>query len=97
MKNFRTYNLARALYLSCKELKLKGEARNQLERASLSIVLNLAEGSGKLSRGEKKRFYGMALGSVRETQALVGLFGNAKLEDEADHVAASLWNLIQAT
>src|SRR3990167_9313122 len=97
MKNFRTYNLARALYLSCKELKLKGEARNQLERASLSIVLNLAEGSGKLSRGEKKRFYGMALGSMRETQALVSLFGGKDLQDQADHVAACLWNLIRVT
>src|SRR3989338_9191400 len=97
MKNFRTCNMARALYLKCKELKLKGEARNQLERASLSIVLNLAEGSGKLSAGEKKRFYGIALGSMREVQALVSLFGTPEMADQADHLAACLWNLIRAT
>jgi hypothetical protein len=45
MKNFRTYNMALELYRKGQDLPLKGELRDQFERASLSVVLNLAEGS----------------------------------------------------
>lgn len=97
MKNFKTYNLVRELYLECKALKLKGEAKNQLERASLSIVLNLAEGSGKFTPADKKRFFSIALGSLREVQAIVSLFGSLSQQDKADHVAACLWRLISSS
>src|SRR5436190_12143093 len=97
MQNFRTYNLARELYLACKSLKLKGAAKDQLDRASLSIVLNLAEGSGKFSKAEKKRFYGIALGSLREVQALVSLFSRTDLEEKASQVGAYLYRLILKT
>ena len=43
MKNFRTYNLAKNFYRNGQGLRFKGAIRNQFERASLSIVLNLAE------------------------------------------------------
>ena len=39
-------------------------ARNQLERASTSIPLNLAESNGKLTEGERARFLQIALGSL---------------------------------
>ena len=44
MDNFRTYDLAVQLYQVCKKLRISPVLRNQLERASSSIVLNLAEG-----------------------------------------------------
>ena len=46
-KNFRTYDLSVSFYRMASGLKLKGDARNQLDRASRSIALNLAEGRGK--------------------------------------------------
>jgi len=51
----------------------KGHAvlRDQLERASLSSVLNLAEGAGRRSRRDKGRFYTIARGSAMETLALI--------------------------
>lgn len=53
----------------------KGQAilRDQLERASVSIVLNIAEGAGRRSRGDKRRFYAIARGSATECAAVVDL------------------------
>ena len=52
MQNFRTFQLAKALYRETKNLRLKGAMRDQLERASLSIATNLAEGArARMARG----------------------------------------------
>ena len=40
--------------------------RDQLERASASIVLNIAEGCGRYARPEKAHFYLIARGSAME-------------------------------
>ena len=40
--------------------------RDQLERASSSIVLNIAEGCGRYARPEKAHFYRIARGSAME-------------------------------
>jgi four helix bundle protein len=48
-----------------------GVLRDQLERASLSIVLNIAEGAGRTSSPDKRRFYVLARGSSTECAALL--------------------------
>jgi four helix bundle protein len=45
--------------------------RDQLERASLSAVTNIAEGAGRHSRRDKARFYTIARGSAAEAAALI--------------------------
>ena len=45
------------------------EIGSQIIRSALSIVLNIAEGSGKHSDRELNRFIEIALGSVNETLA----------------------------
>lgn len=45
------------------------EISSQIIRSTLSIVLNIAEGSGKTSDKELNRFFDIALGSAYETLA----------------------------
>lgn len=48
---------------------------DQLTRASTSIVLNLAEGAGKHSRADKRRYYVSARGSATEAAKTSPLAG----------------------
>ena len=73
MKNFRTYDLAVSFYQATERLKLGSHLRNQLLRASSSTVLNLAEGRGRKTGSDQKRFFQIALGSHRECQAILEL------------------------
>jgi four helix bundle protein len=95
MKNFRTYDMAVAFYEQCQTLKLKQPLKNQFDRCTLSVVLNLAEGSGKPTSADRKRFYAIALGSLRETQALLRLAKAAELTRQADLLGAYLYKLQQ--
>ena len=95
LENFRTYQLARSFYFNCRGLKMKGHCKDQFDRALLSIVLNLAEGSGKLTAKDKRRFYAIAFGSLREVQALLDLNGYDRALKLSDPLAASLYRLIQ--
>jgi len=45
--------------------------RDQLERASLSIVLNIAEGAGRCTPPERRRHFIIALGTVYECAAIL--------------------------
>lgn len=45
------------------------ELGSQLIRSSHSVILNIAEGSGKRSDKELNRYFGIALGSIYETIA----------------------------
>src|SRR6187399_3399793 len=58
---------------------------DQFARASLSIVLNLAEGAGKYSKPDKRRYYLTARGSATESAALLDICWRLRLVDEAAH------------
>lgn len=80
MKNFRfldwdIYQDARELFSVVLKLvnKLPKEYRfelgTQMNRACLSVILNIAEGSGKSSDRELNRYINIACGSLNETLA----------------------------
>jgi len=48
----------------------RAHLKDQLDRAATSIVLNIAEGAGELSKDEKHRFYRIARRSATETAAV---------------------------
>src|SRR5262245_41933336 len=58
---------------------------DQFTRASMSIVLNLAEGAGKLSKPDKRRYYLTARGSATESAALLDACLRLKLLEEPAH------------
>ncbi|MDB5273839.1 MAG: ribosomal protein [Chitinophagaceae bacterium] len=61
------YNLLKENY------KIPAYAKNQLGRASLSIVLNIAEGSAKFTKKDRRNFFVIARGSAFECAVIVDI------------------------
>ena len=57
-------------YHFCEELKGHRNARDQLLRASQAIPLNIAEGNGKATDGDRRRYFEIARGSALECGAI---------------------------
>jgi four helix bundle protein len=57
----------------------RGYLADQLQRAALSIVLNIAEGAGKFSSKDKAAFYLRARGSSTESAAVLDVCARLKL------------------
>jgi len=49
--------------------------RDQLKRAAFSVPLNIAEGTGKSGRADRKRYYSIARGSAMECAAICDIIG----------------------
>jgi len=49
--------------------------REQLRRAAFSVPLNIAEGTGKNSIADRKRYYAIAGGSAMECAAICDIIG----------------------
>lgn len=94
MFKLRTYDLALELYKECEKLRHDNRyIKDQLKRASLSIVLNIAEGAGRLTPNDRKRFYTISLGSLRESQCLLEIMNEKRLSAKADKLGAHLYKL----
>ena len=65
-------------------------------RAASSVALNLSEGSAKRSPADRRRFYEIALGSVRECEAIVELLEAKRLKEPVDKLARHVYKLVRA-
>jgi len=64
----------------------KGYLSDQLQRAALSIALNIAEGAGEYAIDEKARFYRMAKRSATECAGILDVCLKLKLLDEQKYI-----------
>jgi len=64
---------------------------------SNSVCVSRSEGSAKFSRKDRKRFYNIALGSLRECQSILDIIKNTQFIKEADMLGAHLYQLAQKT
>lgn len=69
------YQKARSINKSIQKLLIERKIniflRDQLYRASISMVINIAEGTGKLSKNDRKNFYVISRWSVFECASLL--------------------------
>ena len=78
-KEWNVYKEAKQLFIDIIGIvnKLPKEYKysigDQIIRAGLSIILNIAEGSGKDSDKELNRYFNIAVGSINETFAVVDI------------------------
>ena len=95
LEKFTAFQIAKQHYWKCKTLKLPKFMQEQLVRASSSIGLNLAEGSGKRTPADQRRFYAIAYGSLRECQAILELeqVSDPDLKDLGNQLGAILFTL----
>ena len=69
-----------------KATRLDGTTNDQLRRAAFSVVLNLAEGSGRFSKPDRRNFYIIARSSIFECIAILDV-----LKDEGE-IEDSIFN-----
>jgi four helix bundle protein len=75
----------------------KVSARDQPERASTSVPLNIAEGNAKFSKPERARFFQIAHGSAVECGACLDVLVARRLmtHDEAEQGKAQLIEVVK--
>ncbi len=93
LKDFRSYQMALELYKKCVLIKAKAYLKDQLERASLSVVLNLAEGSAKTTDKERARFYSISYASLHETQVLLEILEQEEMNQHAHQLGGMIYKL----
>lgn len=107
-QKLEVYKKAKAFHVACKRIILESNldryVNDQLGRASFSIPLNIAEGSGKFSKADRKNFFTTARASVFECVAVLDMlkdegkiseFELEKLMKDADELSRILYAMIK--
>jgi four helix bundle protein len=88
--NFKVYKDSLELHLKIVRLTRKFKIefyylKDQIRRSSLSIVLNIAEGSAKTSDRDFNRYLENAMGSANETAAALNVAFSEKLVSDESY------------
>jgi four helix bundle protein len=107
-QNLEVYKKAKSFNSECRRLILKNNfdkyVIDQLGRASFSVPLNIAEGSGKFSKADRRNYFTTARASVFECIAALdilcdeGKLTKIELEDlmkKADELSRMLYAMIR--
>jgi four helix bundle protein len=84
------YNLAIEyvgwVWTFCENLKGHRNAKDQIIRASQSIPVNIAEGNGKATEGDRRRYFEIARGSALECGAIQDVLQVCKALSSEDNI-----------
>ncbi|MFZ4786225.1 MAG: four helix bundle protein [Flavobacteriales bacterium] len=90
-QKLEVYKKSRRFHISCKSI-LKSIATekyvgDQLGRASYSVVLNIAEGSAKQTKPDRKNFFTISRGSVFECVAILDILREEDKISEREYLS----------
>ena len=71
--------------LDSKPSAISWSMKDQLQRASLSIPLNIAEGNGRWHKAEKRQFFWIARGSTFECVAIIEVLRRCQIISSETH------------
>ena len=97
-KALKVYSDLEKNVLSIKELDRN--LKDQLRRAAISIVLNIAEGSSRFSYADRKNFLVISRGSAFECVAVLDIIGTSRnlnfseLENTLEEISKILYKMI---
>ena len=107
-QNLAVYKKAKLFHVNCKKIilekKLDRYVVDQLGRASFSVPLNIAEGSGKFSKADRKNYFTIARASLFECVAILDILKDdnkisaSELETmlkDADELSRILYSMIK--
>lgn len=87
-QNLEVYKKAKLFHVNCKEIilenKLDRYVVDQLGRASFSVPLNIAEGSGKFSKADRKNYFTTARATLFECVAVLDILKDENKISESD-------------
>jgi four helix bundle protein len=109
-QNLEVYKKAKLFHVNCKKKKIILENKldryvvDQLGRASFSVPLNIAEGSGKFSKADRKNYFTTARASLFECVAVLDILKDENkisasefetMLKDADELSRILYSMIK--
>jgi four helix bundle protein len=89
-QNLEVYKKAKQIHLDCKKIAescTEKHVVDQLKRASFSIPLNIAEGSGKFSPLDRKNYFTIARASVFECVSILDILYSENKISKSDFIS----------